>query len=113
MLKSLHFNDLKQRRIEEPDSLFYIVSRDKLDYIKFNSIRDCPVLAPSEKLARMVRLGDISPGEFKKKYQGEFQSPIVRELSRYLRTEAQNKNIYIVENSEDGGLMVLDMLDQI
>jgi hypothetical protein len=97
MLQGLHFRDLKKQRIDDPDALFYIISREKLKYVKFEQIMDCPILAPSEKLERMVRLGNISESEFKKKYAYELHSPIVVALLGHIHDHAKNQNVYLVE----------------
>jgi hypothetical protein len=61
----------------------------------------------------MFRIGDITESEFKNKYAHELQSPIVRELMKYIRGEAQDKDVYLVENSKDDHLLLLDILDHI
>jgi uncharacterized protein YeaO (DUF488 family) len=111
MLKQLNFKNLRQQVLEDPGALFYLVARGGLDYLRFDQIRKCPVLAPSDKLARMFRIGDISESEFRNKYAHELQSPIVRELMKCIRTEVQDKDVYLVENSKDDHLLLFDILD--
>jgi uncharacterized protein YeaO (DUF488 family) len=114
MLKSLNFKDLKQQRIDDPDAMFYIISRDKLNYVKFDNIFDCPVLAPSDKLERMMRLGDLTESAFNKRYAYELHnSPVVVALLGHLRTQAKNQNVYLVENSKESAELLLDLLDKI
>jgi uncharacterized protein YeaO (DUF488 family) len=72
-----------------------------LNYLNFDQIRKCPVLAPSDKLARKFRSGNINEKGFKDKYLHELQSPIVRELLLYIRTEAKDTDVYLVENREE------------
>jgi hypothetical protein len=113
MIKLLPFSELKQKLIDDPDSLFYIVSRNKLDYVKFSQVQNCPVLAPTVELSRKLKLGDISGSEFKNKYAHELQSPIVIELLRHFRTEAQDKHLYLVEDPKFTGALLPDILDKI
>jgi hypothetical protein len=96
MLKLLEFRELKQTIIQDPGATFYLVSRGGLNYLNSDKIRKCPVLAPSDKLARKFRSGDIKESEFKNRYSQELQSPVVRELLRLIRSEALENDVYLV-----------------
>jgi hypothetical protein len=61
----------------------------------------------------MVRLSYISESEFKKKYAYEIHSPVVVALLGHMRDQEKNQNVYLVENSKDGALLLADMLAKI
>lgn len=58
----------------------------------------------------MLRLGDIGEIEFKTKYRHELQSPIVQELLRHMRSEADNKIVYIVKDPKFERYILLDLM---
>jgi Protein of unknown function, DUF488 len=96
MLKQLNFKNLKQTIMQDPGATFYLVSRGGLNYLNFDQIRKCPALAPSDKLARKFRSGDIKESEFKNRYIHELQNPIAMELLRLIRSEALENDVYLV-----------------
>jgi hypothetical protein len=96
MLKQLNLKNLKQTIIQDPGATFYLVSRGGLNYLNSDKIRKCPVLAPSDKLARKFRSGDIKEREFKNRYTQELQNPIAIELLRFIRSEVLENDVYLV-----------------
>jgi hypothetical protein len=82
-------------------------------YVENELIMECPVLAPSNKLANSYRLGLIDPCQFYTNYYNELKSPICQELMKSILSISKNCDGYIVNINKDARSLLVDILENI
>ena len=80
------------------------------EYVKNEMIIECPVIAPSNKLANSYRLGLIDPCQFYTNYYNELKSPTCQKVMKSILDMSKNCDIYIVNINKDARLLLLDIL---
>jgi len=112
-IKETDFSRLNEKLLDNPSAKFFICMRNIPAYVKNERIMECPILAPSNKLANNYRLGLIDPCQFYTNYYNELKSPICQELIKSILSMSQNYDIYIVTINKDARLLLLDILKNI
>ena len=112
-IKETDFSRLNEILLDNPSAKFFICMRNIPAYAKNALIIECPVLSPSNKLAKNYKLGLIDPCQFYTNYYNELKSPICQELIKSILSMSQNYDIYIVTINKDARLLLLDILKNI
>jgi uncharacterized protein YeaO (DUF488 family) len=102
MIKEVHITQMKKKFIEDPTTRFYVVMKKPPESVRFDQMQECPVLAPSTEILEKLKSCQLTWGEYKEKYLKELQSPIAKELMKFITQESKKKDVYFVCGCESG-----------
>ena len=99
MLSQSYYHIFKKIKQQNPNAIFYAVSRWKFRYIKAdewnNNFIWLKELAPSEELRKDYKEGNIDWDTYKIRFLQEMDNPVSKETMRRIAEEAKVKDVFL------------------